>query len=132
MQISEQLVQVRNDEDADIEVDTTTEYREKVERHAVMLGEIHAVAQLLQIRDRTLAMLYESVGMLTDAPREQKNVPRAPLYKCQLGNKKIVPNASIVDYPSFEPGVVKLQWGQEEKLIRDKKRALNGLLNQER
>ncbi len=114
------LIDANEDPECDISMNSSTYTR--------MLKEINDITKSLQSREQTLADCRHDLNVLIEAIEDEKQVTTSPFYGCRLGTKFIAANATIVKYPLFESGVVKIQKGKETDLNEGEKHAVRCLL----
>lgn len=127
LRLRDDLIEASGEPNADIQMDTTIRFKNKVVRYAAMLQEINAVTKYLQIQGRTLADCRDDIDLLIDSIAQENANRNSNLFNCRLGKKYIDPKSSIVHSAAFESGVVKLQRGLLSSLSDAEKEAVKVL-----
>ena len=128
LRIRDELVAVSEDENSDLQINKTTQFKNKVMRYCGYMKQINYSTKYMQTRKVTLAQCRDSLSMLIQDVEEGRNNRNSDMYRCPLGTKYIGEDAEIIRHKDFESGVCKIQNGSTELMTDEEKEACQSLL----
>ncbi len=120
-----ELIEASNEAGGDIPIKVASSFADKTEKYVRMLREIDVVTRASWTRGHTLTACRDDLDTFIESIKQQKRDPISPLYNCKLGKQYIAPNASILQNPLFDNGVIKIQKGTAYDLLPNEKSGRN-------
>ena len=125
--IRDQLIEANEDDDCEITIDDSNQFKVAAKKLSAMFHEINAVTLALQTRLYPLKECREDLDSLIEAAIYGHDIRNSPWYKNTLGDRYIGPQSEKLSDPAFESGVVKIQRGEEVSMTLAEKVACRSL-----
>ena len=126
--IRDKLITVAEDENSDLQINRTTQFKNKVTRYCDYMTQINYSTTYMQTRKLTLAQCHDSLNMLMQDVEEGRDDRNSKMFWCPLGTKYISEDADILKNVEFESGVCHIQNGSTELMTENEKTACARLL----
>lgn len=81
LQIRDELIEVRNEPDGNLEIDTSARLESKVQRFQKILAELYVVTKSLETGSQSLAECRDYVEFLVETVSEQRDDAYSSLYQ---------------------------------------------------
>ena len=128
LRIRDELIAVAENENSDLQINSTAQFRNKVTRYCGHMEQINYSTKYMQTRKLTLCQCRDSLNMLMQDVEEGRDNKNSVMFRCLLGNKYISEHANILKDPDFELGVCKIQEGLTDTMTEEEKTACEKLL----
>ena len=108
LRIRDELTTVAEDENSDIQINQTTQFKNKVTRYCNYMMQINYSTTYMQTRKLTLAQCRDSLNMLMQHVEEGRDDRNSKMFWCPLGTKYISEDADILKNVEFESAISKI------------------------
>lgn len=109
VRIRDKLVEAAEHSDADIDINVSDPFHNKVMKYAECMKEINQVAVALQERNWSLSTCRDMLKLLLENISSHKATECHPFYQFMMGDRYIGDNAEIIHSKDFENGVYKIK-----------------------
>ncbi|KAI0565914.1 hypothetical protein FGB62_13g233 [Gracilaria domingensis] len=128
LRIRDELIEVGKDARANLDINDSLSFRNKVLRYTKQLQEINYTTKYLQTRLLSLSACQDALDMLQEDVSNGFDHRDSAFYCCVLQSKYITPNSDIFPNAVFERGVCKIQSNRAQELTIAESEACSRLL----